>query len=93
MPESLFLIFLPASVLFLMFGGMMFRDILSAHGVKGPDAFARRNRFFAWLLKVACVDQHPKTSSKWVMWWRLIGLLAAGVLFLSIGIIGAFGSR
>ena len=84
--------FLSASVVLLMWGGMMFWDILSAYGVsKGPGAFARRNRFFAWLLKLARVDQDPRTSSKWVMWWRLIGIWGIGVLFLSLGIIEAFG--
>ena len=66
---------LAGSVLALMCGGMMFWDILSQYGVsKGPDTFASRNRFFAWLLKWARVDQDPTKSSKWVMWWRLIGV-------------------
>ena len=85
---------LAASSTMLMFGGMMFWDILSAYGVsKGPDAFARRNRFFAWLLKLARVDQDPRTSSRWVMWWRLIGVWGTGVLLLSFGIVEAFGLR
>ncbi len=83
---------LAGSVLALMCGGMMFWDILSAYGVsKGPDTFSRRNQFFAWLLRLARVDQHPKTSSKWDMWWRLIGVWGLGVLGLSVGIIEAFG--
>ncbi len=70
----------------------MFWDILSAYGVsKGPDTFASSNRFFAWLLKWARVDQDPTKSSKWVMWWRLIGVWGLGVLGLSVGIIEAFG--
>ncbi len=92
MPESLF--FLSAAVLMLMFGGMMFWDILSAYGVSsGPDAFASRHRFFAWPMKLARVDQDPTTSSKWVMWWRLITTVGVGVLLLSFGIVEAFGSR
>ena len=73
----------------------MFWDILSAYGVsKGPDAFAGRNRFFAFLLKWARVaDQNPTTSSKWVMWWRLIGVFVTALLALSFGIVEAFGSR
>ena len=85
-------ILLPASILVLMFGGMMFWDILSAYGVSnGPDAFASRHRFFARLLKQARVDQDPTTSSKWVMWWRLITTVGVGVLLLSFGIVEAFG--
>ena len=80
------------AALILMFGGMMFWDILSAYGVsRGPDAFASRHRFFAWLLKRTRVDPYRRTSSKWVMWWRLIGILVTGVFVLSIGIRNAFG--
>lgn len=95
MPESIVpYILIPASVPVLMFGGMMFWDILSAYGVsRGPDAFASRNRFFARLLKKARVDQDPTTSSKWAMWWRLIGIWGIGMFLLSLGIIEALGSR
>ena len=95
MPESIVpYILLPASVLVLMFGGMMFWDTLSACGVsRGPDAFALRNRFFARLLKQARLVQDPTTSSKWVMCWRLFGIWGIGVYLLSLAIIEALGSR
>ena len=91
MPEFRFLL---ASVLaailglmLVLMGGMMFWNILSAYGVsRGPDAFASRHRFFTWLLKRACVDPYARTSSEWVMWWRLISILGGGVLVLSVGV-------
>ena len=70
----------------VLMGGMMFWNILSAYGVsKGPDAFASRHRFFVWLLKRTRVDPYPRTSSKWVLWWRLVVVWSMGALMLSLG--------
>jgi hypothetical protein len=85
-------VLMTGAVLILMVGGLMFLDLLLAYRVgDGPDVFGRRNRFFAWLLMVARANQNLGTPSKWLMWWRLVGTLGIGVLFLALGIMRAFG--
>ena len=89
---ALALLFFAAAVVILSVAATMVWDLLFIYGVgAAPDSLANRSALFGRLVKLARIDQDQSRRSKWVAWWRLIGIAGIGVLFLGLGITRAFG--
>ena len=93
MAEAIFpYVGLPMSLIALAIGGIMLRDILSAHGkTEGPDGFGRRNRLSASLVKEARLGQDAPPPSKGAMWVPFIVITSIGGIMLWSWVMRVFG--
>lgn len=93
MAELIFpIVGLPMGLLALSIGGVMFWDVLAAHGlVSDPERPAAENGVSEWLLRQARLGASARPESKGLMWWRLLIASFIGLLMISIWFTTVFG--